>query len=268
LTEPIIITSASNRIIKEIRSLHDKKGRQSLKALLLEGSRLVSDAACSGASIRYFVSSESFYEKNGSFFSGYPGKKIICVPDELFSRISETRTPQGVMAVADIPGYDSDSVLMKAGRIVALENLQDPGNIGTIIRSADACGFDAVLLSRDCADPYNPKTVRSTMGSVFHIPVIVAEDFYGALDALKKKGVLLAAAHTRNAMPCWQADRKGDVAVIIGNEGSGITDKIIEISDVTIMIPMEGKAESLNASAAASILIYECLRQKRQHDVP
>jgi len=267
LADPIIITSASNSIIKEIRSLHDKKGRLELKALLLEGSRLVSDAACSGADIRYFVASDSFYKKNGSFFSGYPGKKIICVTDELFVRISETRTPQGVMAVAGIPEYDFDSVLQKAGRIAALENLQDPGNIGTIIRSTDACGFDAVLLSKDCADPYNPKTIRSTMGSVFHIPVIVAEDFYGALDAIKRKGVILAAAHTRNAMPCWQADLKGDVAIIIGNEGSGITDKIIEIADITIMIPMDGRAESLNASAAASILIYECLRQRRQFNI-
>jgi TrmH family RNA methyltransferase len=262
LTQPVIITSPSNRIIKEVRSLHDKKGRQSIKAMLLEGSRLVSDAAGSGAKIRYFVASDSFYNKSKSFFSCYPDAKVVCVPDSLFERIGETRTPQGVMAVADIPHYDMHGFLIKAHRIIALENVQDPGNIGTIIRSADACGFDAVLLSRDCADPYNSKTVRSTMGSLFHIPVIVAEDFYGTLMELKAKNILLAAAHTRDALPCWQAELKGNVAVIIGNEGNGITEKILEISDITIMIPMEGRAESLNASAAASILMYECMRQK------
>ncbi|MGI6621978.1 MAG: RNA methyltransferase [Clostridiaceae bacterium] len=263
MSEPVLITSSSNRIIKEIRSLHDKKGRSSLKAMLLEGSRLVSDAASSGANIRYFVASDSFYKKNSSFFSYYPDKKVVCVPDSLFARIGETRTPQGVMAVADIPVYDISSIILKAKRIVVLENLQDPGNIGTIIRSADACGFDAVLLSKDCADPFNSKTIRSTMGSVFHIPVIVAEDFYRVLSELKANNILLAAAHTREALPCWQADLKGDVAVIIGNEGNGITDKIIELSDLTVMIPMDGNAESLNAAAAASILIYECLRQKK-----
>jgi TrmH family RNA methyltransferase len=118
-------------------------------------------------------------------------------------------------------------------------------------------------LSKDCADPFNSKTIRSTMGSVFHIPVIVAEDFYRVLSELKANNILLAAAHTREALPCWQADLKGDVAVIIGNEGNGITDKIIELSDLTVMIPMDGNAESLNAAAAASILIYECLRQKK-----
>jgi len=264
LSEPVIITSPSNRIIKEVRSLHDKKGRQSLKALLLEGSRLVSDAVESGARIRYFVASDSFYKKNRSFFSGWPEKKVICVPESLFERIGETRTPQGVMVVADIPEYDPNSVLKKVRLIIALENLQDPGNIGTIIRSADACGFEAVLLSKDCADPYNSKTIRSTMGSLFHIPVIVAEEFYRILEELKANNILLAAAHTRDALPCWKADLKGNVAVIIGNEGNGITEKIMEISDLTVMIPMEGGAESLNASAAASILMYECMRQREK----
>lgn len=264
MPEPVMITSTSNQTIKEIRSLHDKKGRSDLKAFLLEGFRLVSDAVDSGANIRYFVVSDNFYSKNKSFFSCRPDKKVICVPDSLFRRIGETRTPQGVMAVADIPSYDISNIIMKARRIVALENLQDPGNIGTIIRSADACGFDAVLLSKDCADPFNSKTVRSTMGSIFHVPVIVADDFHGVLSEFKAKNVLLAAADTRNAIPCWQADLKGDVALIIGNEGNGITDKTRKISDFTAMIPMDGKAESLNASAAASILIYECLRQKKQ----
>lgn len=264
--EPIIITSASNQIIKDVRSLHEKKGRLTSQAFLLEGYRIVKDAADSGAKIRYFVASDSFYNKDESFFSYYPNIKVIRIPDSLFERIGETRTPQGLMAVVEFPASDIGSILKKANRFVALENLQDPGNLGTIIRSADACGFDAVLLSKDCADPFNSKVIRSTMGSLFHIPVIIAEDFYRALNELKLRSILLVAAHTKDALPCWQADLKGNIAVIIGNEGNGLTDRILEISDLTIMIPMVGRAESLNASAAASILIYECLRQ-RKHEV-
>ncbi len=260
--EPIIITSASNQIIKEIRSLHDKKGRLTSQAFLLEGYRIVKDAVDSGASIKYFIASDSFYNKDESFFSYYQNIKTIRIPDSLFERIGETRTPQGLMAVVDIPEFDISSILKKSERVVALENLQDPGNLGTIIRTADACGFDAVLLSKDCANPYNSKVIRSTMGSLFHIPVIIAGDFYGALNELKLRGINLVAAHTRDALPCWQADLKGNIAVIIGNEGNGLSDKILEIANSTIMIPMIGKAESLNASAAASMLIYESFRQR------
>ena len=263
MAESIRITSMSNQIIKEVKSLNNKKGRMKAQAILLEGWRLVKDALDWGAKIRYFIVSDSFSQKEGLFLSKMSNIKTVQVPDELFSRICETETPQGILAVAEKPVYDKKEIFRSIDKVIALENIQDPGNLGTIIRSADACGFDAVLLSKDSVDPYNPKVIRSTMGSLFHIPVIVAENFSETLNELKSNNILLAAAHTRDSLPCWQADLSGKVAIIIGNEGNGLSDKVLEIADITVMIPMPGKAESFNASAAASILIYECMRQKK-----
>jgi len=266
MAESIRITSMSNQIVKEVKSLGNKKGRMKAHAILLEGWRLVKDASDWGVKIRYFIVSDSFFQKEGLFLSKMSNIKTVQVPDELFSRICETESPQGILAVTEMPVYDKKEIIGSIDKIVALENIQDPGNLGTIIRSADACGFDAVLLSKDSVDPYNPKVIRSTMGSLFHIPVIVEENFSETLNELKSNNILLAAAHTRDSLPCWQADLSGKVAIIIGNEGNGLSDKVLELADITVMIPMPGKAESLNASAAASILIYECMRQKRGNE--
>lgn len=264
MADSIRITSMSNQIIKEVRSLSNKKGRMTAQAILLEGYRLVKDALDSGAEIRYLIISDSFFQKEELFLSQMSNIKSVQVPDELFSRISETDSPQGILAVAEKPVYDKKEIISSIKRVIALENIQDPGNLGTIIRTADACGFNAVLLSKDSADPYNPKVIRSTMGSLFHIPVIIEEDFGEALHELKSRNILLVAAHTRDALPCWDTDMSGDVAIIIGNEGNGLSDKILELVDITVMIPMSGKAESLNASAATSMLIYECMRQREK----
>ncbi|NLL67320.1 MAG: RNA methyltransferase [Clostridiaceae bacterium] len=267
MADQIRITSISNQIIKEVRSLRNKKGRISAQSILLEGYRLVKEAVDSGAEIRYFIVSDSFLAKEEFFLSQVSNIRVVQVPDELFGRISETQTPQGIIAVAKVPIYNQKDIIKNASQVIVLENLQDPGNLGTIIRSADACGFDAVLLSKESADPYNPKVIRSTMGSIFHIPVIIVEDIYQVLDDLKARKVFLAAAHTRDALPCWNADMSGNVAIIIGNEGNGLSDMIIEKADRTIMIPMTGRAESLNASAAASMLIYECMRQRVKNKI-
>ena len=267
MADRIKITSMSNQIIKEVRSLSNKKGRMTAQAILLEGYRLVKDALGSGAEIRYLIISDSFFQKEELFLSQMSNIKSVQVPDELFSRISETDSPQGILAVAEKPVYNKYDIISKIKRVIALENLQDPGNLGTIIRSADACGFDAILLSKNSADPYSPKVIRSTMGSIFHIPVIIEENFIEALDELKSKDIPLVAAHTRDALPCWDTDMSGDVAIIIGNEGNGLSDEVLEFADMTVMIPMPGKAESINASAAASMLIYECMRQRERNKI-
>lgn len=264
LAETIRITSASNPFIKEIKSLHDKKGRRNLGAFLLEGTRLIEDALGSGASIRCFVVADTFAEKSPKLLEKAAGKasRVYALPDELFARVSETQTPQGIMAVVDIPHYGMEAVLLGHSRIMVLENLQDPGNLGTIIRSADACGFDGIILSRDSVDPYNPKVVRSTMGSLFRVPVVIPDNLYEALRSLQSKGIRVMAAHPRDAVPCWEADLRENLALAIGNEGNGLTETLLSMADCRIMIPMEGRAESLNASSAASILLYESMRQR------
>ncbi|NLB77625.1 MAG: RNA methyltransferase, partial [Clostridiaceae bacterium] len=185
MADESIITSISNPIIKEVRSLSNKKGRITTQAILLEGYRLVKDAVDSGAEIRYYIIADSFLLKAELFLSDVPNIKVVQVSDALFHRISETQSPQGIMAVAELPVYDKKDVISSVKQVIVLENLQDPGNLGTIIRSADACGFDAVILSKDSADPYNPKVIRSTMGSLFHIPIIIEEDFDGFLNELR-----------------------------------------------------------------------------------
>ncbi|NLU51608.1 MAG: RNA methyltransferase [Clostridiaceae bacterium] len=256
------ITSASNPAIKLIKSLHDKKGRQKEKSVLLEGIRLVADAANSGALIRYFVVSESYFEKSREIISKYHSEKVIVLTDELFGKVSETEAPQGLIAVARIPCYNEDEILSRLKRLIVLERIQDPGNAGTIIRTADAFGFDAVILSGDSVDPFNSKVVRSTMGSLFHIPVVVSEDIYSTINKIKDKSIPVIAAHPRDGRSCWNVDLSSDVAIVIGNEGNGLTNKMLELSDEVAMIPMTGLAESLNASSAASVLIYESMRQK------
>ncbi|MCX7772794.1 MAG: RNA methyltransferase [Clostridia bacterium] len=259
---PIKITSAANPLIKELKGLQDKKGRQKEKAVLLEGIRLVSDALESGALVRYFVIAEGFIDRAQIIIDRYEGTKIFMLPDGLFERVGETQTPQGIMAVVDIPHHSLSEVLAKGRRLMLLESLQDPGNLGTIIRTADACGFDAVLLSKDSVDPFNPKVVRSTMGSLFHLPIIVLDDLYSTIVELKAHGIRLVCAHPRDGLSCWEAHLSDSIAIVIGNEGNGLTEQIIGLADVTVMIPMEGKAESLNASVAASMLLYESMRQK------
>lgn len=256
------ITSATNPTIKEVKSLSSKKGRTKAKAFLLEGIRLVFDAVHNHAKIRYFLISDSFVQKEEYQFVQKNKTKVIQIPDKLFDQISETKSPQGIIAVADFFEYDEHYILNNSNNIIALENLQDPGNLGTIIRSADACGFDAVILSEDSVDIYNPKVIRSTMGSVFHLPVITVGNFFGALQMIKQRGNLLIAAHTKNARPCWEVDLSRKVTIIIGNEGNGLSKEALYIADETIMIPMNERAESLNASTAASILMYESMRQK------
>lgn len=258
----IKITSRANPVVKEIRSLQDKKGRKNKNATVLEGSRLVCDACDSGAEILYIAVSEGFFGKNPSMLSNFSDHKIYVMPDELLKYASDTETPQGITAVVSIPESREAEVLSKARYIIALEGVQDPGNAGSIIRSADACGFDCVIFSRDSVDPYNPKVIRSTMGSLFHLPVIVSHDLYRTLNSLKERKIQIIAAHPRNAVPVWDADLSDNIAIIVGNEGSGLSERMLNFSDNTVMIPMPGKAESINVSAAAAMLMYETTRQR------
>lgn len=264
--ETLKITSASNPVIKEIKSLQDKKGRKSIGAFLLEGFRLVEDAIDSGADIRYFVVSVSSFSKSLTILDKKPQARVIELPDDLFSRVSETMSPQGILAVVSIPADDLKDRLDEFKRVMVLENIQDPGNLGTIIRTADICGFHAVLLSKDSVDPYNPKVVRSTMGSLFRLPVLLMEDIYETLKDLQLRGIRVIAAHPREAAPCWKEDLADQIALVIGNEGNGLSDRLLDLADKRVMIPMEGRAESLNASTAASILLYESMRQKNYRD--
>lgn len=184
------------------------------------------------------------------------------VSDDAFDAVAETVTPQGVLAVVRMPQYTLAPMLTaENARLLVLERLQDPGNLGTILRTAEAAGMSGVILSADSVDAFNPKVVRSTMGAIFRVPFLYADDWEETLDALKGAGVTLYAAHLQGSVPYTEPSYEGRCAILIGNEANGLTEETTERADVRIRIPMEGAAESLNAAVAAAILMYQS-RQK------
>ncbi len=263
-----MITSLKNDQIRFIKSLSVRKNREENGCFFVEGLRGVCEGIRSGVKVRQLVLSESFassvYNKElkaaaGSVKDFSPESVLLMVSDEVFRSISETETPQGIGAIFEIREFEK----IDGDSIVLLENLQDPGNMGTVIRTADAAGFDAVICTRGCVDVYNQKVVRSTAGSIFHIPVLQS-GLSGSdiAKVLKDKGYRLYAAHPRGEVSCFDEPFEGKSCIVIGNEANGLTDSMIESCDVLLTIPMPGNAESLNASVAAALLIYEKTRKK------
>ena len=177
---------------------------------------------------------------------------------------SDTQHPQGVMALVRLREAVLEELLQKESPfLVILEDLQDPGNAGTILRTADAAGADGILCSEGTADFFSPKVVRASMGSIFHLPVVRTGQFHEALQALKQRGIMLAAAHLQAPLSYDQAEYRGGCGILIGNEGNGLREETTSLAQVKISIPQPGRAESLNASVAAGILMYEVVRQRR-----
>ncbi len=244
------ITSAQNEYIKKIAKLGSKKHREEAGLFIAEGEHLVEMAVSSGCEIESIIMSEGYYEKNPVLFSS----RTVLVPDSLFAKISDAKTPQGVMAVVMLPNSaDCDF----CGKYIYCDNLQDPGNVGTVIRTADAFSFDGVIMSFGCADVYSPKVIRSSQGSVFNIKIIVDADI-SLLKKAKENGVkMTSTALYGESVPIRDMKICDNQIFVIGNEGSGVSAEILELSDEIAHIPMTGKAESLNAGVAAAILMYE-----------
>lgn len=259
-----VITSRQNRIIKEVISLKDKKHRRKQRRFLIEGYRFLHEAVKSNTEIeKVFFSDETESENKNELISLLdPEVQLYEVPRELFVHMAETDSPQGVLAVARIPEKDFESIYRKGFRGLVMDSIQDPGNAGTIIRTAHAMGFDAVIATEGTVDLYNGKVLRSTMGSVFYIPVlenIKAEDIFAFC---RKNSIRVIASRLEDAKPCYDADLTGDFFIVVGNEGNGISGIFHELSDEFVKIPMPGGAESLNAAVAASVLMYESSRQR------
>jgi len=264
----ITITSSQNPLIKEIRSLKNRKYREEKKLFFVEGARLVEEALKEDAPVvRIFVSQQQLASKNGyaaRLLSGINsrGYETIILPEKLFKEISDTESPQGFMAVIRTRFYNLEEILDKGDLFIILDSLQDPGNMGTIIRTADAAGFTGVIVSKGSVDVYNPKVLRSTMGAIFRVPVCFSENIIETVDLLSSKGVKICAAHLKGTENYFDVDMQGSTAIIIGNEANGISDVVASHAHALVKIPMVGKAESLNASVAAGLLMYEAVRQR------
>ena len=207
--------------------------------------------------------SETFARCNSGYMSTIQ-VPYETVSDNVFAQMSDTRTPQGILAVIKMAEYGiGDIIAHDFGLYVIVENLQDPGNLGTIIRMSEAAGVDGIIMSPNTVDIYNPKTIRSTMGSLYRVPFVYADDFAGTLERIKSKGVEKYAAHLEGSVLYTEPDYTKASAFVIGNEGNGLTDAVTNICSNRIRIPMAGKVESLNAAIAASVLTFEAARQRR-----
>lgn len=259
-----MITSSSNPQLKYIQQLAKKaRLRREDRVFLVEGPRMFYEA--DRHQIRKAYLSEHFYGtmEDHSILDGISWE---IVENGVFDKMSSTMTPQGVLCVLNQPAYRLEDLLKKENPLlVFLENLQDPGNMGTIFRTAEGAGADGIIMTANCVDIYNPKTIRSTMGSIYRMPFVCLkeEETQMVLELLKKRGIATCAAHLKGEHTYDREDYSGGTAFLIGNEGNGLTDETAQAASLKVRIPMEGKLESLNASVAASILLYEAYRQRR-----
>ena len=255
------ITSASNARVKRLAALQKKaRLRREEKVFILEGERLFRDAPA-GCIREVYMTEEFLAEKLG----GKEPEDCMLLTPEIMRKISATETPQGVLCVAGMPQYEKEDLLGSNPFLLILENIQDPGNLGTMMRTAEAAGVTGVIMSRETVDLFNPKTVRATMSAIFRVPFLYTEDLPAQTAWLREQcGVKVLAAHLKASRPYDEADYAGPCAFLIGNEGNGLTDAAADAADARIHIPMDGNIESLNAAMAAGILMFEASRQRRR----
>lgn len=266
----MIITSAQNPKIKTIRKLSQRNYRQKERKFLVEGVRLVEEALHSNWRVETFVhTAQAAESRRGADLlasAGNKGAEVLQVTDSIMAELADTETPQGVLAVLWQPDYTLADVLPpgQPPLVLIADGVQDPGNLGTIIRSADAAGASGVVLLKGTVDLYNPKTLRSTMGSLFHLPVVTAEDAAEALRYLTSVGLTLIVGDPAGGRPIFDVNLKVPVGIVVGNEGAGPRPEVYDYKNQKVTIPMPGRAESLNVAMATSILLYEAVRQRHK----
>jgi RNA methyltransferase, TrmH family len=255
------ITSRENSVIKDARKLKERKHREEKNQFLVEGLRFVSEALASEFEVASLFLSEDMAGKWGTL--GIEGKikestKTFKLSNRIFKEISFTEHPQGIAAVVN---WKNREIEPAEGFYILADKVQDPGNLGTIIRSAHASNALGVIVTKGTVDVYNDKVLRSTMGSIFHVPVVEDIDM-ACLNKLRADGFKLVVSSLDTENDFFQVDLTGRVIIAVGNEGSGISREFMDIADIKVKIPMPGGAESLNVSAAASIMMFEVVRQK------
>ncbi len=265
-----IITSRQNAAVSLAASLELRKAREREGLFRFDGKKLFLEALESQTTVRYVFlchrECETFLPLMEEKRESLENARVMILSDELFGRLSEERAPEGILTVAEPPaihthGEDAArSLAEKAAsgeRILLLESVRDPGNVGTVLRSALAFGTGLVVLSRDCADLWNPKTVRGGMGALFRLPTASFDDLGDAVSILRQKGRrVLGAALDREALPLGKGVLASGDCVVIGNEGHGLSVSLLDVCDGKLFIPMESHSESLNAAMAASVILW------------
>ena len=258
-----MITSSSNAQVKQMIQLNKKaRERRKQDVFLVEGLRMFREVPRDRL-VKTYVS-ENFLEdpEHEALLQGIPYE---VVKDSVFAQMSDTLTPQGVLTVVRQYHYTMEELMGEKEHplFLVLEDLQDPGNMGTIFRTAEGAGVDGIFMSTNCVDIYNPKTIRSTMGSVYRVPFVIAPDLQDVFAWFKKQGIRSYAAHLKGKNSYDQEDYTRGTAFLIGNEGNGLRDEVADAAECYIKIPMCGEVESLNAAVASSVLMFEAARQRR-----
>lgn len=265
----VMITSTSNQQMKNLSALIKKaKERRKQQCFVAEGPRMCFEMPAERMVALYV--SERFLSDadNAGALQQYCDASGICyevVSDAVFDGVSDTQTPQGVLGIVRMPQYELADLLAKERTLLLiLESIQDPGNLGTMLRTGEGAGITGVVMNQTTVDLFNPKTIRSTMGSIYRVPFFVAEDLAATIEEIRAQGVSVYAAHLKGTVSYDEPDYTGASAFLIGNEGNGLSDEIAALADTYIRIPMEGRVESLNAAISASLLTYEANRQRRR----
>ncbi len=259
-----MITSTANQQVKNLVQLKKKaKARREQGVFLVEGLKMFLEAP--EDQVEQIYVSPSFLEKHEETVRG---RKYEILGENVFEHVSDTQTPQGILCVVRQPFYSMED-LGGSGKpcVLVLEGIQDPGNLGTMFRSGEGAGITGIIMDKATVDIFNPKTIRSTMGSIYRVPFIQTENLREAVLDLKETGTRVYAAHLMGTCSYDEGDYTSGCAFLIGNEGNGLTEETAALADVPVRIPMEGRLESLNAAVAASILMYEANRQRRKQDV-
>ncbi|MBH5317547.1 RNA methyltransferase [Paenibacillus sp. GSMTC-2017] len=260
----LYIGSLQNERVKQWASLLDKKYRDRTNQFIIEGVHLIQEALKAGAEVKQIVFDEERglpHELKEESYASTPGIEWVSTSKAIMAKCTGTDTPPPVFAVLNKLEISEEKLFGEDSLIIVLDGVRDPGNLGTIIRSADAAGADAVVLGKGCVDLYNPKSVRSTMGSLFHLP-IVEGDLSELLPKAKAHGATLVGTSLQAEHSCYSYNWKRATWLLMGNESEGLSQHVREQLDEAVIIPMAGRAESLNVAMASTILLFEALRQR------
>ena len=282
-----MITSTSNQQMKNLTLLMKKaKARNEQGVFVAEGRKMFLEAPVEW--VKQVYVSESFYgtctqgNMQDCMESCTPkhgeeklNRKVLerlnetgyeIVSDNVFKSVSDTQTPQGILCVIKKPEYALEELIKgEQTHLLILESIQDPGNLGTMLRTGEGAGITGIIMNRTTVDLFNPKTIRSTMGSIYRVPYYIADDLAETIGELKRQKVGIYAAHLKGQMQYDEPSYCKGTAFLIGNEGNGLSDEIAGLADTYVRIPMEGSVESLNAAVSAALLMYETNRQRRRN---
>lgn len=257
-----MLTSVQNPLVKEIRKLHQSKGRKEQQLFLLEGTHLLEEACHKSYPLLTVCCTPEWQERHQFLWEllSQKAQRIELVSERVLKSLTTTVNPDGIIAIA--PQKSTNSVKI-ASLGIALDKLQDPGNFGTIIRTATATNVDGLWLSADSVDLYHPKVVRASAGVWFKLPMAISRNLKTEVLKLQNQGLQIVATVPNSTINYWQIDLRKPTLIVLGNEGSGISQDLLELADYSVKIPLGNEVESLNVAICTAIILYEVQRQRQ-----